>query len=146
MNSTQLDLHGRFFMEKNIRKAVKKDILDIYSLLLKEVSNGKVLKRSIKELKKAINNFFVYEESGKIVGCCSLEIYSQKLAEIRSLVVSFKYRKRGIGSALVQKCLNESKKKGIYQVLSITDQSSLFGRFGFRTEVNEKQVMFLISI
>ncbi len=126
-----------------IRKANSKDVKAIYSLLLEEVSNGKILKRSEREIKKVIKNFFIYEDGGKVVGCCSLEIYSQKLAEIRSLVVSSEYRNKGIGSALVKECLSQAKRKGVYQVLSMTDKSELFKRFGFKTEVNEKHAMFL---
>lgn len=126
-----------------IRKANSKDIKVIYSLLIEGVSNGKVLERSIEELKKVINSFFVFEEDGKVIGCCSIEIYTQKLAEIRSLVVTADYRNKGIGSKLIQKCLDEAKSKDIYQVLSVTDQSNLFGRFGFRTEISEKQAMFI---
>lgn len=126
-----------------IRKAKSKDTKAIYSLLLEEIPNGKVLRRSVKELKKVIRSFFVYEEDNKIVGCCSLEIYSPKIAEIRSLIVSLEYRNRGVGSALIQKCLDEARKKKIYQVLSITDKSEFFERFGFRTQMNEKQAMFL---
>ncbi len=126
-----------------IRKAGIKDIKKIYSLLLEGVNSGKVLKRSLKELKNAIKNFYVYEENNKVVGCCSLEIYSQKLAEIRSLVVTVEYRNKGIGSALVKNCLDEAKKKGVYQVLSVTDKCDLFEKFGFKSEVDEKQAMFV---
>lgn len=126
-----------------IRKAKSEDVKVIRSLLLAEVPNGKVLRRSVKELKKAIRSFFVYEEDDRIVGCCSLEIYSKKIAEIRSLVVSLEYRNRGVGRTLIQECLEEARKKKIYQVLSITDKSDFFERFGFRTQVNEKQAMFL---
>lgn len=96
-----------------IRKAITKDLKEIYSLLLEGISNGKILKRSSREIKKVISNFFVCEDNGKVVGCCSLEIYNQKLAEIRSLVVSPEYRNRGIGSTLVQRCLDEAKSKGV---------------------------------
>lgn len=126
-----------------IRKANTKDIKAVYSLMLEGVSDGKVLKRSIKEIKKTINSFFVYEENSKVVGCCSLEIYSQKLAEVRSLVVSSRYRNKGIGSELIQRCLDMAKRKEIYQVLSVTDKCDLFGRFGFRTEVSEKQALLI---
>lgn len=126
-----------------IRKAKIQDLKIIYSLLQEGVSNGKVLKRSIRELKKVINGFFVYEENCKVVGCCSLEIYSQKIAEIRSLVVFSEYRNRGIGGALVKKCLYKAKKEGIYQVVSVTDKFDLFEKFGFRTEVDGKQAMFV---
>lgn len=126
-----------------IRRAKIKDIQTIHSLLLEGATSGKVLKRSFEELEKAIKNFFVYEENGKVVGCCSLEIYSRKLAEIRSLVVSSEYGNRGFGSTLIQRCLDEAKKQEIYQVLSVTDKSEFFERLGFRTEVDEKHAMFL---
>ncbi len=126
-----------------IRKAKIKDLKVIYSLLQEGATSGKVLKRSLKELKSAIKNFYVYEENNKVVGCCSLEIYSQKLAEIRSLAVTAEYRNRGIGSALVKNCLDKAKKKGVYQVLSVTDKCDLFERFGFKNEVDEKQAMFV---
>lgn len=126
-----------------IRKANMKDLRVIHALLLEGVSGGKVLKRSIRELRSVVKYFFVYEENNKVIACCSLEIYNQKIAEIRSLVVSSKYRNRGIGSALVQRCLDEAKRKKVYQVLSVTDKNTLFERFGFKTEVNEKQAMFL---
>lgn len=126
-----------------IRKAKSEDVKVIHSLLLAEVPSGKVLQRSLKELRRTVGNFFVCEENGEVVGCCSLEIYSQKIAEIRSFVVALEYRNKGIGSELVRKCLDEAKEKKIYQVLSITDKGNLFERFGFRTKMNEKQAMFL---
>lgn len=126
-----------------IRKANIKDLETIYSLLQEGVSTGKVLKRSLKELNNVIKNFFVFEEDNKVIGCCSLEIYNQKLAEIRSLVVTSEYRNRGIGSELVQKCLDEAKRKGIHQALSVTDKCDLFEKLGFRSEVDEKQAMFV---
>lgn len=130
-------------MEKKIRKAKIKDLEAIYSLLQEGVNSGKVLKRSLKALVGVVTNFFVWEEDNKIVGCCSLEIYNQKIAEIRSLVVSSEYRSKGIGSALVKRCVEEASRKGIYQVLSVTDKCDLFQRFGFKTEVDEKQIMFI---
>ena len=129
--------------ENMIRKANIKDVNIIHTLLLEGVSSGKILIRSINELINVVEYFFICEENNEVIACCSLEIYSQKLAEIRSLVVSSKYQNRGIGSALVQRCLDEAKSKGVYQVLSVTDKSDLFERFGFKTEVNEKQAMFL---
>src|SRR3989338_4138671 len=100
---------------KMIRKTKLKDLKIIYSLLQEGVNSGKVLERSSREIQKVISSFFVYEKNGKVIGCCSLEIYNQKLAEIRSLVVSSEYRNRGIGSALVKRCLDGERKKGVHQ-------------------------------
>ncbi|MBI2028925.1 GNAT family N-acetyltransferase [Candidatus Gottesmanbacteria bacterium] len=126
-----------------IRKANINDLKAVYNLLQEGVKSGKVLNRSLKELSTVIKSFYVFEENRKIVGCCSLEVYSKKIAEVRSLVVYSKYRNKGIGSLLIKKCLDEAKSKGIYQVLSVTDKSDLFKRFGFKTEINKKQAMFL---
>ena len=128
---------------KMIRKTKLKDLKIIYSLLQEGVNSGKVLERSSREIQKVISSFFVYEKNGKVIGCCSLEIYNQKLAEIRSLVVSSEYRNRGIGSALVKRCLDEARRKGVHQVLSVTDRCDLFERFGFKSEVDEKQAMLV---
>lgn len=126
-----------------IRKANKSDIEAIYSLLREEFTSGKVLKRSRNELERVIKNLYVFEKNMQILGCCSLEIYSKKLAEIRSLVVSSEHRNKGIGSRLIKRCLEDAKRKGILEVVSVTDKCDLFGKFGFKTEVNEKKVMFL---
>ena len=56
--------------------------------------------------------FFVAEEGGQIVGCCALEVYSKRLAEIRSLAVIKKHQGEGIGTALIEHCLQEAETKG----------------------------------
>lgn len=126
-----------------IRKATDNDIKAVHSLLLEGARRGQVLIRSIEELYGVIDSFFVYERGDKVMGCCSLEIYSQKIAEIRSLVVSSKWNNKGIGSLLIETCLQEAKEKGIRQVLSVTDKVGLFQRMGFNTQIQEKQAMFL---
>jgi amino-acid N-acetyltransferase len=126
-----------------IRKANNNDIEGIHTLLTEGSLHGKALRRSQREIEKIIETFFICEINREIVGCCGLEIYSKKIAEIRSLVVTQGHRNQGIGSALIQKCLAEAKKKRIYQILSITDKRNLFYRYGFNDETNEKQAMLL---
>ncbi|MDQ3239577.1 MAG: GNAT family N-acetyltransferase [bacterium] len=126
-----------------IRKANLKDIYAIYSLLVEESLKGKVLKRPLLEIENVIDNFFVFEEEDCVIGCCSLEIYNMKIAEIRSLVVSSRHRNKGVGSILVENCLIEARKIGVYQVLSVTHKNELFQRLGFKNEINEKTAMLL---
>ena len=82
--------------------------------------------------------FFVAEEGGHIVGCCALEIYSKRLAEIRSLAVAKDYQGKGIGTALITRCLDKANAKNIHDVLTITSTLPLFERQGFGTFKNEK--------
>lgn len=85
-----------------------------------------------------VGQFFVAIEDGNIVGCCALEIYSKRLAEIRSLSVEKKYHGRGIAMELIKHCLKHARKKGVYKVLAITGAKGLFEKFGFYTFNQER--------
>ena len=73
-----------------------------------------------------IEEFFVAEEGGVVVGCCALEIYSKRLAEVRSLAVSKDHQGKGVGTALIETCLKEAKEKSVHEVLTITTPLLLF--------------------
>ncbi|MDP3948244.1 MAG: GNAT family N-acetyltransferase [bacterium] len=126
-----------------IRKAKKSDLEKILKLISYGVKSGKVLTRPRSDILQNIGNFFVCIENNEVIGCVSLDIYSPKLAEIRSLVVDSKYQRKGIGSLLVKVCLMEAKKAGIFEILAITDKDQFFKGLGFRKSIEEKRPMFL---
>lgn len=88
--------------------------------------------------------FFVAVDEKKIIGCCALEVYSRRLAEIRSLAVAEDHQGKGIARALIVRCLEEAKKQRVYEVLSITGAVSLFEKSGFSTFNKEKYAMLQI--
>ena len=88
--------------------------------------------------------FFVAEEQGKLIGCCALEVYSERLAEVRSLAVAKEYQGKGIGTALIERCLEEAESKGVYEVLTITSALPLFGKHGFGTFKGEKYALIKV--
>lgn len=90
------------------------------------------------------SEFFVAVEDDEIMGCCALEIYSKRLAEVRSLAVSEKYRRSGVATHLVEKCMAHAKKKGIYEVLVITGALPFFEKHGFSTFHEEKYALFKV--
>ena len=125
-----------------IRKATIQDLNDIYSLIAAGAKDSKVLSRSKEELTPIINNFYVYEKEDFVVGCCSLEIYNRKLAEIRSLVVTPQHRNQGIAKELIRKCMEEAKEKSVYEILVITDKVNLFEKQGFASCLNNQTALF----
>lgn len=126
-----------------LRKAKESDINSVEKLIKNMTKYGKVLTRPKSEIKNSIKSFYIWEEKGKIIGCCSLKIYSKKIGELRSLIVLPKYQKKGIGSKLVEACINEAKSNGIYEILAITDRDRFFGRLGFKKSVDNKWPMFI---
>lgn len=126
-----------------IKKATKKDISSIKKLIDWAAAHGKVLSRDEEELTQVINNFFVYIKNDDIIGCCSLEVYNKKLAEIRSLVVDENYRNQGIGKKLVDACLQKARDLKIYEILTITDKDIFFEKMGFNKCLNGQWALFL---
>lgn len=90
------------------------------------------------------NKFFVAEINKKIVGCCALDIYSKRIAEIRSLAVLPDCQGKGIGTRLIELCLNRAKKKKIVEIMAITGKEKLFKKFDFNTFNNEKMALFKV--
>jgi amino-acid N-acetyltransferase len=90
------------------------------------------------------DEFYLAEDDGKIIGCCALEVYSQRLAEVRSLAVLPDYRGQGVATTLVEKCLTEADALGVYEVLTITGATSLFEKQGFGSFNKEKFALFKI--
>ena len=88
--------------------------------------------------------FFVAEENGEVVACCALEIYSPKIAEVRSLAVKKEFSGKGIASALVQKCVATAKEQRVRQVLAITGAVDFFDKLGFKAFNGEKFALFKI--
>ncbi len=90
------------------------------------------------------DEFFVAEIGGGIVACCALEVYSERLAEVRSLAVRADHQGKGIATALVDACIKEARRRNIYEVLTITGASGLFEKHGFGTFHNEKYALIKI--
>jgi len=121
-----------------IRKARFSDIEEIQRLINRYAEEGALLPRSLNELYENIRDFFVWKEKGKLLGCCALHISWENLAEIKSLAVSRRVRKKGIGNRLLQSALSEAKDLGIKRVFALTNQEKFFKRNGFKKIKKEK--------
>jgi len=127
-----------------IREATGKDLISILGLINKQSNNGKILKRTRKDVRKVLRSFHVAEdEDGVVVGCAAIEIYNKKLAEIRSLVVTPAHQRQGIATALIERLVAIAKKKEVYEVLAITDRSDVFDPHGFSQQLQGQKALFL---
>lgn len=89
-------------------------------------------------------SFFVALADGLVVGCCALQVYSKRIAEIRSLAVDKNYQGRGIAQKLISRCLARAKRQQVYEILAITGAARLFGKFGFGTFEKERFAMLKV--
>jgi len=115
-----------------VRKAVVKDANQIFSILQIYAVEGLLLPRSLNSIYENIRDFFVYQEGDRIVGVCSLHIFWEDLAEIKSLAVLPEYHKKGIGKKLVERCILDAKELGVKRVFALTYVPQFFGKLGFK--------------
>jgi amino-acid N-acetyltransferase len=115
-----------------IRKATIDDIKDMQELINFYAKQDRMLPRSLNELYENIRDFFVYEDSGKILGCCALHIAWENLAEVKSLAVDEASQKKGIGVMLVKQALEDAKKLKVKRVFALTYVPSFFEKLGFK--------------
>ena len=108
------------------------------------VAQGRLLPRTRDELEDLTKHGFVAVADGQFVGFAALEIYSIKLAELRSLAVSPQYQGHGVGKALVHACVEHAQKHNVFEVMAITSSEEFFQRCGFDfTLPGEKKALFL---
>ena len=89
-----------------------------------------------------VSSFFVATAGTRIVGCCALQIYSKRIAEVRSLAVHPDFQKRRIASQLVELCKRRARSRGVKELFAVTSQVDFFERAGFSTFRREKIAMF----
>jgi amino-acid N-acetyltransferase len=119
-------------MEVKFFKPKLSDVALMQDLVKGEVEKGVILLRTADEMATTIRSYTAVEVDGKLAGFCALHIHSVNLAEIRSLVVSEKYRGLGLGKTLVNKCLEEGQFLEVKEVLSLTYQKDFFETIGFQ--------------
>jgi N-acetylglutamate synthase-like GNAT family acetyltransferase len=107
------------------------------------VEQGRLLPRTHDELQELTENGFVAISDERIVGFAALEIYSPKLAELRSLAVSTECQGQGIGKALVNACLRLAEERHVFEVMTITSSEDFFHKCGFEfTLPGERKALF----
>jgi N-acetylglutamate synthase-like GNAT family acetyltransferase len=126
-----------------IRSATPADLPAVAEFIEPFIDGGRLLPRTLDELEDLTERLFVAELDGRMVGCAALEIYSKKLAEIRSLAVEPGLQGLGVGRRLVDACLQLARDRNILEVMAITSSEDFFKACGFDfTLPGEKKALF----
>jgi amino-acid N-acetyltransferase len=122
-----------------IRKAKLTDVKEIQSLVNQYADSGQMLPRTLNELYEHLRDFHVYEENGALLGVIALHISWEGLAEIRSLAVRNDSVRKGIGSQLVRRCLEEAVQLEVARIFVLTYKDEFFKKLGFAV-VDKKEL------
>lgn len=116
-----------------VRPAAIHDVPEIHHLLEIYAAQGNLLPRTMSELYRHLRDFFVIEMKGRVAACGALEIFTEDLGEVRSLVVDDAYKGQGFGRAMVERLLAEARVIGLQRIMALTYVPDFFHKLGFRT-------------
>ncbi len=113
-----------------VRRARIADVRAIKALV--DHYAGKVLlAKQLVTLYESVQEFWVAELDGKVVGCGALHVLWEDLAEIRTVAVDPLASGRGIGHAIVGRLVELARELGLARIFVLTFETQFFNRHGF---------------
>jgi amino-acid N-acetyltransferase len=113
-----------------IRRARTSDVPAIKQLV--DTYAGKILlEKNLVTLYEAVQEFWVAEHEGRVVGCGALHVLWSDLGEIRTIAVDPAVTGHGIGHAIVDRLLQVARELQLKRLFVLTFETEFFGRHGF---------------
>lgn len=117
-----------------LREARTSDVAAIRRLVDTYSGDRILLSKATVTLFEDVQEFYVAEVDGDVVGCGALHVLWEDLAEVRTLAVDKEFRGRGIGDLLLRRLLQQARHVGVARVFCLTFEVGFFSRHGF-TEI-----------
>jgi amino-acid N-acetyltransferase len=113
-----------------VRRARIGDVRAIKSVI--DTYVGKVLlAKELVSLYEDVQEFWVAELDGEIVGCGALHVLWEDIAEIRSIAVLPHALRLGAGRMIVDALIGVARELGLARVFVLTFETTFFARYGF---------------
>ena len=106
-------------------KAIRK-IIDLYTI------ERRLLTKETVTLYEDVQEFFVAEVNGEVVGCGALHVLWEDLGEVRTVAVLESQRGKKIGHQILEAIVNRAKDLGLKRLLCLTFETKFFASHGFK--------------
>ena len=84
------------------------------------------------QLYEDVQDFWVADQGGRVVGCGAVHPLWEDIAEIRTVAVDPSVRGQGVGKLIVERLIATVRELGIARVFVLTFEREFFAAFGFR--------------
>ncbi len=102
-----------------------KELVDCYAGVV-------LLTKQLVTLYEDVQEFWVAERNGAVMGCGALHVLWEDLAEIRTLAVHPDAVGQGVGHALVAQLVEQGRMLGLRRLFVLTFEERFFSRHGFQ--------------
>ncbi|SDU36304.1 amino-acid N-acetyltransferase [Gordonia westfalica] len=113
-----------------VRRARTSDVPRVKELIDKYA--GKILlEKNLVTLYESVQEFWVADLDGMVVGCGALHVLWADLGEVRTVAVDPTFSGRGIGHKIVGRLMEVARELALSRVFVLTFETSFFARHGF---------------
>jgi amino-acid N-acetyltransferase len=115
-----------------LRRARTTDVRAIHDLIELYARDRILLAKERVQLYEDIQDFWVADQAGSVVGCGAVHPLWEDIAEIRTVAVAPSVRGQGVGRLIVERLIATVRELGIARVFVLTFEREFFTSFGFR--------------
>ncbi|MBB2990158.1 amino-acid N-acetyltransferase [Mycolicibacterium iranicum] len=113
-----------------VRRARTSDVPHIKALV--DIYAGRILlEKNLVTLYESVQEFWVGEVDGELIGCGALHVLWSDLGEVRTVAVHPKVRGQGVGHAIVDRLLAVAADLHLSRIFVLTFETEFFARHGF---------------
>lgn len=113
------------------RRARTADVAGIKALVDLYTGRRLLLAKDMVTLYETVQEFWVVEVDGAVMGCGALHVLWEDLAEIRTVAVHPDMRGRKLGDLLMTSLIGSARELGLSRLFALTFETGFFGRHGF---------------
>lgn len=123
---------------QQMRRALKKDLKGIMTLIKESIANAELVKRSRADMLAALDDYWLLEIDRNLAGCVAVHFYPEhEAAELACLYVAKSHEGQGFGRKLMAFAEQLAAKKGAKWLYALSTQAyNFFQQKGGFTEVS----------
>jgi amino-acid N-acetyltransferase len=115
----------------DLRRARTPDVPAIHDLIELYARDRILLAKERVQLYEDVQDFWVADQGGRVVGCGAVHPLWEDIAEIRTVAVDPSVRGQGVGRLIVDRLIATVRELGIARVFVLTFEREFFAAFGF---------------
>jgi len=115
-----------------VRPARATDVKSIRAIIDQYALQRRLLSKDTVKLYEDVQEFFVAENDGEVIGCGALHVLWEDLGEVRTVAVNREYRRKRVGNQILEAITNRAISLGLKRLFCLTFETEFFAQHGFK--------------
>ena len=115
-----------------VRPAKATDVKAVRLIIDQYALQRRLLSKDTVKLYEDVQEFFVAESDGEVIGCGALHVLWEDLGEVRTVAVNQEYRRKRVGNQILEAITNRAISLGLKRLFCLTFETEFFAQHGFK--------------